>query len=723
MLPLAIALCISPPQDDAQTVEALLLPLVELRAAHDWKGLRERLGELLTTHKGRPEVLLHRPQIVEDLLRSAFWEGREPPEIEEVLSGELERWSPSTGNVKLSYGPDALDDFEVLEFKRHYFDTEGFDAKDVHLHPLPFAGPYTITIRGSRYPHISDDVVPRIFVGWENDEGYLVVPGFAKPEGPVLKRWIPALVLRTVEDELEEVDSANSPAKSGSAYVVKVQLKGTSIAVSVNGRRVLKARKPRDLFGRVGFMHFPRVEEIVLEGKAERSWFDGLVDRAVQEQWLSFCEETEEATLLPEWLHLEERPWEADDPVHDELPGPAAADVERSARLVRVLDILEQDPGEALKRAEAIQEEALRRWSLAIVRSAGGETDEALEHCVAVLAQDPGFLPARRLALDLELALGERKAALERASRLARDEPDDPFGHSRLALLALLDGDPARARSAVLEAARQGAYDGRVELANRMRLRARHGPSWRRSFEHRSEHYVVRSDLDQRTCDEAAHVLETALEHYQIALGPSVAVPEEPFPVHIFSGEASYQAYLLDILLGPAENTAGVYLPHLKQLLIWNVPARESMLQTVRHEGFHQYLDAVAGEAPAWLHEGLAEYWEAADFNKMRSRQAPVREDHRRFLRRREVGLAPLGEFLRQDAAAFQREPARHYAQAWALVYFLRHSTRANRGLLGELLQRLVAREPWRDAVEATFGDVDLEALQGELEEYLRDLR
>ena len=50
----------------------------------------------------------------------------------------------------------------------------------------------------------------------------------------------------------------------------------------------------------------------------------------------------------------------------------------------------------------------------------------------------------------------------------------------------------------------------------------------------------------------------------------------------------------------------------VKQLLIWNVPERESMLSTIRHEGFHQSLDRISGEAPDWLHEGMAESIEEA---------------------------------------------------------------------------------------------------------------
>jgi hypothetical protein len=36
------------------------------------------------------------------------------------------------------------------------------------------------------------------------------------------------------------------------------------------------------------------------------------------------------------------------------------------------------------------------------------------------------------------------------------------------------------------------------------------------------------------------------------------------------------------------------------------------MLRTVRHEGFHQYLDRMLPETPVWLNEGTAEYFETA---------------------------------------------------------------------------------------------------------------
>lgn len=108
---------------------------------------------------------------------------------------------------------------------------------------------------------------------------------------------------------------------------------------------------------------------------------------------------------------------------------------------------------------------------------------------------------------------------------------------------------------------------------------------------------------------------------------------------------------------------------------------RERTLSVFAHEGFHQYVASRFDETiPPWLNEGLACYCEAFQMDGMKPVFTP---DHNTFrmnnlrtaLNAKE--LVPLKEILDTHAGNIirlgGRKVASYYAQAWALVTFLRH--------------------------------------------------
>ena len=306
---------------------------------------------------------------------------------------------------------------------------------------------------------------------------------------------------------------------------------------------------------------------------------------------------------------------------------------------------------------------------------------------------------------------------------------------------AALDVDPQRAdvwyertgllmgmgrRGEALESLRGAiqweAYTEELHVLNSLLLRAHEGPDWPEVFEERSEHYVVRSDMGKRVCVDAASVLESSYERFSNRLGEA-DMGDEPFRVYLFAGEAGYHRYARGILGGTPENTAGVYSPALGQLLIWNVPERSEMMQTVRHEGFHQYFDRLVGDSPRWLNEGLAEYYENADFTKGRSRQILPHPEHLRTLEARDWKLVELEEFVRQEPEVFYGDAAGNYAQAWLLVHYLQESGGTERGVLEGLIAELAGSEDSAVALEAAFEGVDYAALQRGLAQHLNGLR
>lgn len=109
---------------------------------------------------------------------------------------------------------------------------------------------------------------------------------------------------------------------------------------------------------------------------------------------------------------------------------------------------------------------------------------------------------------------------------------------------------------------------------------------------------------------------------------------------------------------------------------------RSSTLATLAHEGWHQYVGArIDHPPPPWLNEGLACYHEAVEFIGDRPRFTPRRNTFRinslrealhrdELLTLREIVDVDAGRVISQDHSRITKT---YYAQAWALITFLRH--------------------------------------------------
>jgi hypothetical protein len=114
----------------------------------------------------------------------------------------------------------------------------------------------------------------------------------------------------------------------------------------------------------------------------------------------------------------------------------------------------------------------------------------------------------------------------------------------------------------------------------------------------------------------------------------------------------------------------------------YNIRPRTYTLAVIAHEGMHQYFGShFKQRIPAWLNEGLACYCEAFDFRRRRPVFTPRHNSVRlNSLREALAGetLLPLTELLATDAGKVivqsrTRQTKTYYAQAWALIVFLRH--------------------------------------------------
>jgi hypothetical protein len=275
----------------------------------------------------------------------------------------------------------------------------------------------------------------------------------------------------------------------------------------------------------------------------------------------------------------------------------------------------------------------------------------------------------------------------------------------------LLSGRRDEATGVLRGAAQSGIRSSGLQSMERLLVRARRGPAWSHTYEYGSRHYVVRSDLSRELCLLAAQELDGAHRMFETRLGRIETPIGERLPVYLFSGQGTYLLYTRDLGGGLPVHTAGMYSPILGQLLIWNLPQREEMLRTVRHEGFHQFLDRRAGGAPIWLNEGMAEYLSHSRFERGRWAHGARVEDHLAVLRRPAFQWTPLEDLLRLEPETFYEEGERYYAESWHWVHFLENSGIQNGRRIRALVEALAAGAGERSALETVFPASELPEL------------
>lgn len=242
--------------------------------------------------------------------------------------------------------------------------------------------------------------------------------------------------------------------------------------------------------------------------------------------------------------------------------------------------------------------------------------------------------------------------------------------------------------------------------------------------------FIILSNLDSRhraTVRELQARLETLRSVFETLI-PLPAPLRSVGVVRIFADSAAYVDYV-----GPRHAaTLGVWIPDRREFVIRHPDfgrdgtAQESLLRTVAHESFHQYLFHALDRrtADAWFNEGHAVFFENAE---IRGRRVRFQEDPQRveWLERlmaagpvdlRRLVTLSYPDFYAShtgDAAARQT----HYTLAWALVYYLHKGCRVDgnssyNAVISRYLEAFESGTAPGEATRAALENVDLDELR-----------
>ena len=498
-----------------------------------------------------------------------------------------------------------------------------------------------------------------LLVGLGTDESFEVCFGSCPASED--SEYVPAQILRWKSGgDADVVDSQEKPPPPyDKKTLLKVVVGSGGVTAYRDGKRILQAKRSARESGQVALECLDDFERLTLKGKIQPSWPQGLLDAATQAAMQKFSESWKPERELPAWIF--ERPSSA-------------------------------------PRSPTISE-------------AGAERDAGAKFATALEKVDA--LDGKRPLAQLE---GDWK-------QLAAAFPKHGEAWYGLAEVQLRLGRIEAAQATCDAALAAGVPIAALESLPQMLVQVRSGPAWTRTFKNESDHYCVKSDIDAAVCAEAAKVLEESYRSYGFRLAPVPGAEKRKFVVYLFAGEAGYHEYARVALGSKPADTAGIYSPLVKQLMIWNLQDRAEMYRTVRHEGFHQYLDRLADDAPIWFDEGMACYFELADLYGGEWKEGQVDADYVGAMREKEFQWTPLPALFALSIKEFQGKGVHeHYAESWAVVHYLRQGPKDAQELFRELWTAVLAGKTPEQATAEAFSGVDVAALEAAVRRHVATL-
>ncbi|MGB0951655.1 MAG: DUF1570 domain-containing protein [Planctomycetota bacterium] len=701
-----------------------------------WGKASNALVKLLGEHEKQRYVYVEKQRILQDMERIALFQEYEAPDADDVLAGKVKKYDAEKGKIEIQWDQDSLSDWEP--------------SGDIFNLPVTMMGQYTIELTGDHYP-TSNPV--SVVTGWGTEQCLIISMG---DDG-----HLPTIALRKDERSSEFLDtSEKQPMKLNKPFKILIEVKNNKVTVKADKKKLMDCKRQKGEYGRLAFYGLDDFEreslEITLKAEIEPSWVAGKIDAVMQNRRTEFETSYDASKHLPEWL-FEEMEFE-DETADDEEAGETDGSLRgRASSGSRVADAsgptnFHLFPGEELDGvSEGIAEDILIDFLAGDIdlEEAQGEIREGVvegdyEQVVAdflnlfvfrqyglledaaaagrkVLAVDPDHQPT----ILMQAMLLARLRNLDEARTMLEDArkrwPQSGAVVESLVDVEILDQKLEVAQRLVKEARADGLLGKEGEALQARLDKAVSGPHWPKTHRHESRYYDVQSDISKDICKEAARMLESAYNSYSIHLAKVKGLEKNKFRVFLFSGEASYHRYASDSFGSSRENTAGLFSPFLKQLLIWNVPSRESMMRTIVHEGFHQYLDQIAPETPRWFNEGMAEYFELYETVNGKFTEGQVNPNHVEMLLQKSI---PLRHFLNMPAGAFYRgDVSLHYAQGWGFVHFLRNSGREEKQLFDALFQGFADSPSSGKVLEEVLADVDMTDLERRFRDHIKSLR
>lgn len=198
------------------------------------------------------------------------------------------------------------------------------------------------------------------------------------------------------------------------------------------------------------------------------------------------------------------------------------------------------------------------------------------------------------------------------------------------------------------------------------------GPFNTAAVEYESRHYKIKTNVKKEYAKKYGSMMDQYYKRFAKVFAPFMpkgAIPKSP--IHIYSSQREFMSST-----NMSQYTGGFYSTGNRRVTAYH--GRFGMSGNTRtvlaHEGTHQFEHIVLGgafsNAPIWIIEGLAVFFESAYYNGKKVEIALVPRDRLANLKRGAASgtLISFHDLIRTSQAQFS---AYHYAHAWGLIYYM----------------------------------------------------
>ena len=235
-------------------------------------------------------------------------------------------------------------------------------------------------------------------------------------------------------------------------------------------------------------------------------------------------------------------------------------------------------------------------------------------------------------------------------------------------------------------------------------------------------HFLFVGDASEGQIRRTAQRLEQFRDVLRRALPADATSSPVPTVVIVFGSARSFAPYRPQFE-GRAIEAAGFFQSgEDTNFIVVNGPTGEQALTTILHEYAHSVVSNRMGSLPAWLNEGLAEFYETFESRDGgRSAMIGLAPAHHVQLLRGTT-LIPLKDLFAITSSSSDYNEGRRrgvfYAQSWALWHYLYFAGEPRASQFNRYVLEAPTAASQEAGVRAAFGE-DLQTLEAELRRYV----
>ncbi len=194
-----------------------------------------------------------------------------------------------------------------------------------------------------------------------------------------------------------------------------------------------------------------------------------------------------------------------------------------------------------------------------------------------------------------------------------------------------------------------------------------------------SEHYRVYSDESQEQAEFIAQKAEACLALFNSIFHFDLTKLSVKPKIKIFGTKAAFDNYIKRFV--PEKKNDFVYINYSDlakcELVGFEKSSESEFDQAMLHQGFVQFIKAYVTNPPLWLQEGMAAYFEQAEYKQDLKSFTPAGElvwleTLKRIIKNEDSSaFLPFDQFLTMDKTMALAKISTFYPEAWGLVYFL----------------------------------------------------